>query len=87
MNSNDPAFPGISHSYGDNDVVDGHVQPYTALSTYGGLTIRAEFAKAAMQGILSNPNVNPLESGDVQINELSTFFADSLIRHLNKTEK
>jgi hypothetical protein len=61
-----------------------------AVSCYDGardnLTTRAEFAKAAMQGILANLNVNPRECGNLQISELSTFFADALIAELNKKE-
>lgn len=49
-----PAFPGISHSYGENEIVDGHSQPYTGLSTYEGMTVRDWFAGLAMQGSIAD---------------------------------
>ncbi len=50
------------------------------------LTKRERFAMAAMQGILANPNVDPLKFGDKLISELAVFFADAQIAALNERE-
>ena len=47
-----------------------------------GLTVREEFAKAAMQGYLANPNSSPNEE---IIASWSVHQADALIDELNKT--
>lgn len=47
-----------------------------------GMSLRAYIATSAMQGILANPNFNPLNFGDKMIVELSLFFADGLLHQL-----
>lgn len=49
----------------------------------GGLTIRAEFAKAAMQGILSNSHEGMPAQSDA-VSKLAVKNADALIEALNE---
>jgi len=50
-----------------------------------GLSIRAEFAKAAMRGILSNPNWNPsVIASEHRTARSAVLYADALIAELNK---
>lgn len=74
-----PAFPGPT-DYTQEGL------PVWGWQNLGGLTKREHYAGLAMQGILSNHNVDPLKFGDKLISELSVFFADALIAALEKKE-
>lgn len=52
----------------------------------GGLTKREEFAKAAMQGILSNPHEGQPDQ-PAGVAPLAVKHADALIEELNKGEE
>jgi len=71
-NSTMQAFPFIEPEEDDN------IKAY-----HPGMTMRDEFAKAAMQGILSDPSSYDL----TKIAALAVVCADNLIDELNKTEK
>ena len=47
-----------------------------------GLTIRQEFAKAAMQGLCANPEMIPYDAGELE--ETAVAHADRLIAELDK---
>ena len=51
----------------------------------GGLTKREEFAKAAMQGILSNPS-EEMPQAPQKVAEFAVRNADALIEELNKEQ-
>lgn len=46
---------------------------------YEGMSLHDWYKGKAMQAILSNPNVNPLEIGDKIIADLSNFFANAML--------
>lgn len=69
INPNEPAFPF-------QEIPAGHKQPNP------GMTIRCELAKAAMQGLLANPNEYSVES---TINS-AVEYADALIAALNAAD-
>lgn len=80
----------IGDSYSPNDAA---LRPFKSISSSSnsspvvGITLRQHYAGLAMQGILSNHNVDPLKFGDKLISELSVFFADALIAALEKKEE
>lgn len=82
MEPNAPAYP--QHGYSENPEV------VARMSQCSGITIRAEFAKAAMQGIIANPRewlvdgkrISNVDDAAV----LAVEAADALIAELNKTK-
>lgn len=68
INPNNPAFPVVDY---------GHSE-----AAGDGMTIRCELAKAAMQGLLANPNEYSVES---TINS-AVEYADALIAALNAAD-
>jgi len=60
--------------------------PATDDVTSAGLTVRAEFAKAAMQGMLANPTIDGCTAHET-IAHWSVYAADCLIAELNKPPK
>lgn len=76
IDPNDPAYPTPNNEFND----DGHPCPVT----YGGMSIRAEFAKAAMIGLLSNPEFG-LDNNARVIADEAVAQADALIAALNKS--
>lgn len=50
-----------------------------------GLTIRQQFAMAAMQGLLSDGRLTKIDGSDVT--KYAVVFADALIHELNNTEQ
>lgn len=80
MNPNESAFPqyAVLNS-------GGNVESSSAYTGESGLTVRAYIAAKALQGILSNPNVNMLGLNELGKSELSVKMADALIAELNKT--
>ena len=78
ITGNEPANP-ISESEKDR------LDQYPHIS-YPGLSIRQQFAMAAMQGILSNPATVQNIRSDMQMAEWSVQNADALIAELNRTE-
>ena len=48
----------------------------------GGLSVRAYFAAAAMQGLISNPNIEDLSCEEVASD--SVMYADALIKKLGE---
>jgi hypothetical protein len=82
ITGNEPAYP-INDDAGYPSyltVVNGSEPKCT------GLTIRQQFAMAAMQGILSNPATVQNIRSDMQMAEWSVQNADALIAELNRTE-
>lgn len=62
-----------------------HIDPYNGIAL--GLTKREYFAAMAMQGILSNPGLNPEKRGGAArewLSEVSCKVADALIAELNR---
>ena len=51
-----------------------------------GLSVRAELAKAAMQGLLANTNI-PVSAPDKDMAAWAVKAADALIEELNKPQK
>ena len=81
ITGNESAFPEITTDK-ERDVYDN---VYGNTYSYGGLTIRQQFAAMAMQGILSScdPDNNPFIS-PVDCAVQSVKCADALINELNK---
>ncbi len=72
----DPHDPAFAHS--------GHSGPASRCSPQTGLTIRAEFAKAAMQGLLGNKGIIDTFDGATQVAAFAVEAADALIEALNQ---
>ena len=51
-----------------------------------GLTIRHQFAMAAMQGMLANSEITKLINTEIELAEIAVEHADALINELNKTD-
>lgn len=81
ITGNEPAMP--QSDIGHTIVKEGNVN--SKKST--GLTIRQQFAMAAMHGILAN--LPKMELGDavIKVSAQAVIFADGLINELNKSEK
>lgn len=78
--SDSPAFPQPMAAMTDGSM-------YTTIEksvTLSGLTIRAEFAKSAMQGMLANPRYDDWSNALIAHDAVSK--ADALIAELNKKE-
>lgn len=80
ITGNEPYYPFYKprESNGDTEITPSYIAEINK-----GITIRQEFAKAAMQGILSDPSSYDL----TKIAALAVVCADNLIEELNKTEK
>jgi len=86
ITGNEPYYPFFRWNEGGNGnaIVVFDTQGGNQFFPYDpGITIRQEFAKAAMQGILSDPSSYDL----TKIAALAVVCADNLIAELNKTEK
>ncbi len=79
-NGNDMAHPQI-HSCGAHD--RDFDQDYTEIWSEGGMTKYENFAKAAMQGLLSNPSVTAVFKPH-EIAKKAKEHAEALIAELNK---
>ena len=67
-------------------IMDGKVTRY---NNHKGLTKREEFARSAMQGILSNPYWDELKLGTYTndaVAAASVHYADALLKHLEETQ-
>jgi hypothetical protein len=80
ITGNEPAYPVFNDSGYCTNVNN------EAIKGAHGLTIRQQFAMAAMQGILSNPATVQNIRSDMQMAEWSVQNADALIAELNRTE-
>jgi len=89
ITGNEPYFPFLKWNrtgYGDaitveNEIMSQHF-PYEQ-----GVTIRQQFAMAAMQGLLSNPEITEQAKTWESVICVAVEQADSLIDELNKTMK
>lgn len=84
MNLNEPAFPEFRHPTKVTDNPQGYWMV--------GLTKREEFAKAAMQGIISEANhdLSPYGKGEhytVAVARIACECADALIAELSKDDE
>lgn len=78
----DPNAPAYPSGFAETD------REYERPAHEPGLTILAEMAKAAMQGILSNPNWEPTVIADEhQVAHSALRYADALITALNTTPR
>lgn len=95
ITGNEPIAPTMYRQIGDNDYriattrdqIEGNF-----LSAYGGITIRQQFAMAAMQGMLAHatrykPRDGASSNWHETISEESVQIADALIAALNKLER
>ena len=79
IDPNDPASPRACAGH-PNNAPCWHYHP-----SYDGLTIRAEFAKAAMQALLCSPRDSQFSYQVIAAS--AVVCADALITELNKEEK
>jgi len=78
ITGNEPVHPTMEHGYDKYGIA--------SVQTTLGMTIRQQFAMAAMTGILSNPNTTQGLQDAETMARWCTENADALIAELNRTE-
>lgn len=76
ITGNEPAYPILPFNKDDRALVE-------TAQLYSGLTIRQEFAKAAMQGLCADRHHFDTQGAPHAMAELAVMCADALIRELN----